>query len=80
MTKGKREKAIKNLCWIRKLPEDDMYIQEELYAIDQNIERQMEAGGLGFFPTFQTSCLKQKDPMALLPRRLALLLAKHLWD
>ncbi|KAF8848523.1 general substrate transporter [Acephala macrosclerotiorum] len=53
MTKGKREKAIKNLCWIRELPENDIYIREEVYAIDQNIERQMQAGGLGFWQPFK---------------------------
>ncbi|CZR56424.1 probable plastidic glucose transporter 4 [Phialocephala subalpina] len=53
MTKGKREQAIKNLCWIRELPEDEIYIKEEVYAIDQNIERQMQAGGLGFWQPFK---------------------------
>lgn len=53
MTKGKRENAIKNLCWIRELSEDDIYIKEEVYAIDQNIERQMQAGGLGFWQPFK---------------------------
>lgn len=53
MTKGKREQAIKNLCYIRHLPEDDMYMKEELYAIDQNIERQEAAGGLGFWQPFK---------------------------
>jgi hypothetical protein len=53
MSKGKREKAIKNLCWIRKLNEDDIYIKEELYAIDTNLERQVAAGGLGFWQPFK---------------------------
>ncbi|KAH6665615.1 general substrate transporter [Halenospora varia] len=53
MTKGKRDQAIKNLCFIRNLPEDDLYIKEELYAIDENIERQMAAGGLGFWQPFK---------------------------
>ncbi|KAF4623999.1 hypothetical protein G7Y89_g14175 [Cudoniella acicularis] len=53
MTKGKREKAIKNLCWIRDLDEHDIYIKEEIYAIDANIERQMAAGGLGFWQPFK---------------------------
>ncbi|PBP20162.1 putative quinate permease [Diplocarpon rosae] len=53
MTKGQREKAIKNLCWIRDLPQDDIYIQEEIYAIESNIERQMAAGGLGFWQPFK---------------------------
>lgn len=53
MSKGIREKAVKNLCWIRQLPEDDIYIKEELYAIEQNIERQMLAGGQGFWQPFK---------------------------
>jgi sugar porter (SP) family MFS transporter len=53
MTKERREQAIKNLCWIRDLPEDDIYIKEELYAIDANIERQKAQGGLGFWQPFK---------------------------
>jgi len=53
MSKGKREKAIKNLCWIRQLPEDDIYIKEEMYAMEQNIERQEAAGGQGFWQPFK---------------------------
>jgi len=53
MSKGRREKAIKNLCWIRELDEEDIYIKEELYAIDADIERQMAAGGLGFWQPFK---------------------------
>ncbi|CAL3970237.1 unnamed protein product [Diplocarpon coronariae] len=60
MTKGQREKAIKNLCWIRDLPEDDVYIQEEVYAIDSNIERQMAAGGLGFWQPFKLLASSRK--------------------
>ncbi|KAF7857318.1 hypothetical protein EAF04_009559 [Stromatinia cepivora] len=53
MSKGKREKAIENLCWIRNLTEDDIYIKEEIYTIDQNIEQQMIGGGLGFWQPFK---------------------------
>ncbi len=53
MSKGRREPAIKNLCWIRKLDEDDIYIKEELYAIDTDLERQMASGGLGFWQPFK---------------------------
>ncbi|KAG4432482.1 hypothetical protein IFR05_012022 [Cadophora sp. M221] len=60
MTKGKREQAIKNLCWIRSLPEDDIYIQEEIYAIDANIEGQMAAGGLGFWQPFKLLASSRK--------------------
>ncbi|EDN98861.1 hypothetical protein SS1G_13720 [Sclerotinia sclerotiorum 1980 UF-70] len=60
MSKGKREKAIKNLCWIRNLTEDDIYIKEEIYAIDQNIEQQMIGGGLGFWQPFKLLTSSQK--------------------
>ncbi|CAG8973176.1 hypothetical protein HYALB_00008768 [Hymenoscyphus albidus] len=53
MSKGKREQAIKNLCWIRQLDDDHVYIKEEMYAIDQNIERQMIDGGMGFWQPFK---------------------------
>lgn len=53
MTKGNREKAIKNLAYVRSLPEDHIYVKEEIYAIDQNIERQMAAGGMGFWQPFK---------------------------
>ena len=60
MSKGKREKAIKNLCWIRQLPEDDIYIKEELYAMDQNIEQQEAAGGQGFWQPFKLLAKSRK--------------------
>ncbi|TVY67389.1 Quinate permease [Lachnellula suecica] len=60
MSKGKREKAIKNLCWIRNLDEDDVYIKEELYAIDTNLEQQMTNGGLGFWQPFKLLARSRK--------------------
>jgi sugar porter (SP) family MFS transporter len=60
MSKGRREMAIKNLCWIRQLPADDLYMKEELYAIDQNIERQMVDGGLGFWQPFKLLARNKK--------------------
>jgi sugar porter (SP) family MFS transporter len=53
MTKGRRELAIKNLAWIRNLDASDVYMREEIYAIDSNIERQNAAGGLGFWQPFK---------------------------
>ncbi|KAA8564158.1 hypothetical protein EYC84_012135 [Monilinia fructicola] len=60
MSRGKREKAIKNLCWIRNLTEDDIYIKEEIYAIEQNIEQQMIGGGLGFWQPFKLLASSRK--------------------
>jgi sugar porter (SP) family MFS transporter len=52
LTVGKREKAIKNLCWIRNLPADHIYIVEELSYIDASIEQQAREVGLGFWKPF----------------------------
>lgn len=60
MSKGHRSKSIKNLCWIRNLPEDNIYIKEEIYFIDQNIESQISAGGLGFFQPFKLLASSRK--------------------
>ncbi|RAL60517.1 hypothetical protein DID88_009713 [Monilinia fructigena] len=60
MSRGKKEKAIRNLCWIRSLTEDDIYIKEEIYAIEQNIEQQMIGGGLGFWQPFKLLASNRK--------------------
>lgn len=53
MTRGKRSKALENLCWIRKLPQDDMYMLEEVAAIDAGLEHQHSTVGLGFWQPFK---------------------------
>jgi len=60
MSKGRREQAIKNLCWIRKLDEEEIYIKEEVYAMEENIERQMAAGGQGFWQPFKLLASSRK--------------------
>ncbi|CEJ58873.1 hypothetical protein PMG11_07519 [Penicillium brasilianum] len=52
---GRREEAIKNLCWIRQLPEDDIYMIEEIGAIDQALEEQRSTIGVGFWKPFQAA-------------------------
>ncbi|KAF2731805.1 general substrate transporter, partial [Polyplosphaeria fusca] len=56
-TKGKREQAMKNLTWIRNLPADDLYIVEEVAAIDAQIEHDRIHIGPGFWRPF--AALKQ---------------------
>jgi sugar porter (SP) family MFS transporter len=56
-TKGRREQAIQNLCWIRNLPADDLYIVEELAAIDAQLEYERVHVGAGFWKPF--AALKQ---------------------
>ena len=49
MARDQRSTALKNLCWIRKLPEDDLYMLEEVSAIDAAIEYQSSTVGLGIW-------------------------------
>jgi len=53
MTRDKRKQALNNLCWIRNLPIDDIYMLEEVSAIDAAIEYQSSTVGLGFWQPFQ---------------------------
>jgi hypothetical protein len=50
---GKREEGIRNLCWIRKLENDDIYIVEEVATIDAAHEHQAATIGVGFWKPFQ---------------------------
>lgn len=54
MTRDRRTKALQNLCWIRNLPLDDIYMLEEVSAIDAAIEYQSSSVGLGFWQPFKT--------------------------
>jgi hypothetical protein len=53
LSKGKREQALKNLCWIRKLPQDELYIVEEVAFLDAALEEQAAAIGVGFWKPFK---------------------------
>lgn len=53
--RGRREEAVKNLCWIRQLPESDVYIVEEISTIDQALEEQKAKIGTGFWKPFQAA-------------------------
>lgn len=57
-TKGRREEALKNLCWIRKLPADDLYLIEEVAAIDASLEYERIHVGPGFWKPF--AALRQR--------------------
>jgi hypothetical protein len=51
--KGRREQAMKNLCWIRgDLPANHPYILEEVEAIDTQIEYDRLHVGAGFWKPF----------------------------
>lgn len=49
---GKREEAMKVLCWIRNLDRTDQYILEEVQYIDRDIERFEREVGKGFWKPF----------------------------
>ncbi|KAK7537634.1 general substrate transporter [Phyllosticta citricarpa] len=49
----RRDEALKNLCWIRNLPADDVYMIEEVTYIENAIEEQRANLGRGFWKPFQ---------------------------
>ncbi len=53
LSKGKREQAIKNLCWIRHLSSDEIYIVEEVAFLDAALEEQEGVVGSGFWKPFK---------------------------
>ena len=55
---GKREEAMKVLCWMRNLEPTDRYILEEVQYIDDDIERYEREVGKGFWKPFKS--LKQR--------------------
>ncbi|RYP34494.1 hypothetical protein DL767_004270 [Monosporascus sp. MG133] len=52
LSKGRRDKAIKILCWIRQLDRSDTYMMEELSYIDDDLERYRREVGAGFWKPF----------------------------
>lgn len=51
-SKGQREEALANLCWIRNLDADDLYIIEEVNFIEDEVERYRNEVGEGFWKPF----------------------------
>lgn len=60
LSKNKRELALKNLCWIRKLEADDLYLVEEVAFIDAAIEQQEASIGTGFWKPFKAVASSRK--------------------
>ncbi|KAK5956476.1 hypothetical protein OHC33_001961 [Knufia fluminis] len=58
--RGKREEGIRNLCWLRQLDVDHVYMQEEVYQIDQAIEHQRSTVGMGFWQPFKAVFTQKK--------------------
>lgn len=51
--RGQREKALRNLCWIRNLDSKDIYIIEEVSAMDTALDEQTANVGIGFWQPFK---------------------------
>lgn len=49
---GRHEEALKNLCWLRNLPETDEYIIYEVNQVKESIEVQKARVGLGLWDPF----------------------------
>lgn len=60
LSKGKREQALKNLCWIRQLSQDELYIVEEVAFLDAALEEQAAVLGQGFWKPFQAVARNRK--------------------
>ncbi|OBR09868.1 Quinate permease [Colletotrichum higginsianum IMI 349063] len=58
--KDHRKEAMENLCWIRQLEPNDIYIQEEIAAIDKIYETQKATVGVGFWQPFQALAARPK--------------------
>lgn len=56
--KGRRDEAMKALCWMRNLEPTDEYIKEEVRYIDDDLERFRREVGAGFWKPFMS--LKEK--------------------
>ncbi|KAH7028800.1 general substrate transporter [Microdochium trichocladiopsis] len=56
-SKGRRDEAMKNLCWLRQLEPTDIYMIEEVKYVDDELERYNQNIGPGFWAPFV--CLKQ---------------------
>ncbi|RMZ86727.1 hypothetical protein DV736_g6042, partial [Chaetothyriales sp. CBS 134916] len=65
-SRGRREEGMKNLCWLHKLNQDDICLQEEIYAIEKAIDDQRTTIGLGFWQPFRAVFTDQKTSIRLL--------------
>lgn len=53
LSKHRRADALKNLCYIRNLPAEDIYIVEEVAMLDAALEEQAASIGEGFWKPFK---------------------------
>jgi hypothetical protein len=62
--KGKKEQAIKNLCYLRQLPADHRYMLEEFGRIEARLqeEEQLSGGQTGWVALLRGSTAELKTP------------------
>jgi hypothetical protein len=60
LSKHRRDEALNNLSWIRKLPTDDLYMIEEVASLDSILEAQAAAIGEGFWQPFKAAARDRK--------------------
>lgn len=60
LSKNRREQALKNLCWIRNLPADEIYLIEEVAFLDAALEEQNDVIGNGFWKPFKAVASNRK--------------------
>lgn len=53
LSKHRRQQALQNLCWIRNLPAEDLYLVEEVALMDNALEEQAASIGEGFWKPFK---------------------------
>ncbi|GAA6024776.1 hypothetical protein JCM10207_005582 [Rhodosporidiobolus poonsookiae] len=75
ITRGKRDQALKNLCWIRGLDASDSYIINEVNEIDVQVEHDRTAVGSGFFAPF-----RQVFGKGFLFRRMLITTSLFIWQ
>ncbi|GAA5832480.1 hypothetical protein JCM3770_005561, partial [Rhodotorula araucariae] len=75
IARGKRDQAIKNLCFIRHLSPEDPYIINEVNEIDIQAEHDRTAVGTGFFAPF-----RQVFGKGFLFRRMLITTSLFIWQ
>ncbi|GAA5899692.1 sugar porter family MFS transporter [Sporobolomyces salmoneus] len=73
--RSRRDEAIKNLCYIRKLDRNDAYLIQEINDIDLQVENDRTAVGTGFWAPF-----RQVFTNWYLARRLIIVSTLFLWQ
>ncbi|GAA5861675.1 hypothetical protein JCM1840_005228 [Sporobolomyces johnsonii] len=75
ITRNRRDEAIKNLCYIRRLSPEDAYIINEMNEIDVQVEHDRTAVGTGFWAPF-----RQVFGKGFLLRRMIITTSLFIWQ